>query len=66
MKEETKFIDGVLYCRYDYQHFWYDNESGNDIVCGCGNKHFTVRYSDNYETSAKCTSCGKEDVVHSG
>ncbi len=36
------------------------------IICRCGNSIFQVIYTESYETSARCITCGHTEVVHSG
>ena len=34
--------------------------------CLCGSELFNVFSSGDYETSARCKSCGIEDIIHQG
>jgi hypothetical protein len=36
------------------------------LACECGSVDFEVFYTDDYETSVRCKSCGNWHVVHSG
>ena len=42
-----------------------EREDERPIMCLCGNKRLEVSRWD-YTTTAKCPTCGNNDVVHSG
>lgn len=65
---EVKVIDGVEYVRTPpVGRFWLPPEQTTaPLVCDCGCKTFTIHFLATYTTSAKCTACGHEEVVHEG
>lgn len=64
---EEKIIDGIEYSRNEGDNVWIPFDSHDALfVCECGNRSFTLRRSDSYETSACCIMCNEESVVHAG
>lgn len=67
------FEDGEIFHKSEEKDpFWHlctghERRKGvwEEIVCGCLNRTFTIEYGD-YELRAKCTGCGKKDVVYAG
>jgi hypothetical protein len=46
--------------------FWRPEGPTGGLVCACGSRTFSVVFSGAYETSARCSQCGWQEVVHDG